>query len=609
MATRVNELKSRIEKFAMQDGHGNNLPKGLEVYSAKLFARDEALRPALLNGEGWEEADLGAYIIGASGDGGLDVVLYSPDSEKVIAIQAKYTTSKWTDSAIEDEINKLKSSFDNLRNKKFRRARLNDYALEVVEESEIFSKDKSVSLFLVTNQPIGDLKRARQLCSEISKTYDALEMSVEIDIYGAAELLRLEETFEDADTGRGIAQQVIEFGSRRFLEIETPNKSIVGMIKGNKIVDLYKERRDSLFELNVRGYLGSIAVNKRIISTAEEQPEDFFYFNNGITATCSSIESKGGGKFIVENLQVVNGAQTVKSLHKALGTSPNDDVLVLFRLIETGERYRKKNNFATEIARFQNTQNRVVDSDFFSNDPIQKWLEENFAQEWSGKGRGNFVCSFHYVRKRGVKNRGAGRQVGIEILGKLRHAVLFGPKVSYREAKTIWSSGEGSKYWEAFGRQEDGETVELTDWDDEELAEMAWALHTLFYLHDEAKKIRKEQRGQTGRQGSKASDDLKSVSEANYLQNLSRWLVALVAHVIKAEYIPAKYSGFQEIMTSREKWEEATSYLLKESRILLRRQMSMLYREGQANPRLNLPGNSALWGVAVEEMTQRARLS
>lgn len=61
-------------------------------------------------------------------------------------------------------------------------------------------------------------------------------------------------------------------------------ESYIGVIKAGQIHQLYSKNRLKLFNLNIRNYVGDTSTNKDIARTVKETPEDFFFFNNGISA-------------------------------------------------------------------------------------------------------------------------------------------------------------------------------------------------------------------------------------------------------------------------------------------------------------------------------------
>jgi len=614
MATKIDRVNQRIEQFAADSGYGDNRAKGLEIYAARLFGREEAVRSSVLAGDNWTTADVSPYLCGNALDGNFDGILYSSDTERVIAFQAKYRSKKFQEADLLKEIENLKGAYERLRDRSYRKEKLSERARDLIEDSGLHTDKKSVSLHLITNQPIGDLKQCINRCKEITREYDEKGWDVSIEVNGAAEIVQLEESFESAELGSSVKDVTLNFGDKRTFEYSTENRrAVVGMLKGNAISDLFSEHKDSLFNLNVRGYLGGNSINKGIIATAEgDEAENFFYFNNGITATCSELEEVGKNSFRAKDLQIVNGAQTVRSLNKALKDNPNDNVFVLFRLIETGDTNRNKSKFANEIARYQNTQNKVLDSDFFANDTIQIWLEQNFSSTWSGKGKNSFIAQFNYVRKRGFGSKGPGKEITIQELGKLRHAFLHGPKVAYREAKSIWSADDTSRYAEAFGRADENENYVIVDeWTREESAEMAWAVHTWIYIQNTAKQLAIDSKDKNPLQDvnsvstQKESNKILNIPEENYLRNLSFWVVSATAVAVRAGIAARKFGGFEQIMRSEDDWKEATLPFLKEARVILKKEITGLYGAGQANPRLNLPGNDKIWTTTYSEMSTR----
>ena len=72
---------------------------------------------------------------------------------------------------------------------------------------------------------------------------------------------------------------------------------------------------DNIFNDNIRGYLGANKANKSMLSTINDNPEDFFTFNNGITAVTSKI-TQINDSFELEKFQIINGCQTASSLQR-----------------------------------------------------------------------------------------------------------------------------------------------------------------------------------------------------------------------------------------------------------------------------------------------------
>lgn len=138
---------------------------------------------------------------------------------------------------------------------------------------------------------------------------------------------------------------------------------------------------DRIYTKNIRGFKGNTDVNDAIISTLKTAPEKFLYFNNGITLLCESLDKKmlGGtsrmsGVFECKGASVINGAQTVGSILTWLSSSPpasNISPQILVRLISLKD---CPADFANEVTRAANTQNRIQGRDFASLDQEQSRL-------------------------------------------------------------------------------------------------------------------------------------------------------------------------------------------------------------------------------------------
>ncbi|WP_315733964.1 AIPR family protein [Bradyrhizobium sp. SZCCHNR1093] len=126
-------------------------------------------------------------------------------------------------------------------------------------------------------------------------------------------------------------------------------------------------------------------MNEGIAETAEKEPANFWYFNNGVTAICDAFAKKpfGGnqtdsGVFDVQKISVINGAQTIGSLAKAKASGVSiDNVFVHIRIISL---QGTPEGFASGVTRSNNTQNDLNAADFVAFDPNQERLRREAIQ-------------------------------------------------------------------------------------------------------------------------------------------------------------------------------------------------------------------------------------
>ncbi len=259
----------------------------------------------------------------------------------------------------------------------------------------------------------------------------------------------------------------------RWIEKDEPYPTVIAVVKGNALKDLYKQHKEALFAWNIRGYLGGRGINAKIIDTATNRGQEFFYFKHGVSAICTEYKIRGN-TLEATNCQIINGAQTVGALAKA---PSNPSVEVLSRLTKTAS-VKTEKGMNIDIIRYNNSQNIIKTSDFHSNDPIQLWLEKQF-QNLTPDGP---VPKISYQRRREPKKGGQGQALPLEELAKIRYAFLNEPTLCHSSPKDLWTpSADKGAYEKAFGV--DGELQEM--WSKEEFRRCLLA--TGMYLRIEDK--------------------------------------------------------------------------------------------------------------------------
>lgn len=171
--------------------------------------------------------------------------------------------------------------------------------------------------------------------------------------------------------------------------------------------DLYEKYGDRLLEQNVRCFLQARGkVNKGMRTTILKEPEMFFAYNNGITATAREVITEHGSDAIyireIKDLQIVNGGQTTASLFH---TSRKDKaslekIFVQMKLSVVDS--EKGEEVIPKISEYANTQNKVNAADFFSNHPFHIRMEEFSRRLWAPPQQGALRESkWFYERARG----------------------------------------------------------------------------------------------------------------------------------------------------------------------------------------------------------------
>lgn len=172
---------------------------------------------------------------------------------------------------------------------------------------------------------------------------------------------------------------------------------------------------DVLFD-NVRGFILNSKFNVNIENTLEHEASKFFFYNNGLTIVAENIisSSQNGGrltKLDIKNYQVLNGGQTLRTIHeynKKSGNNLVDKMInaeVLVRLLNITD-----DNIKNCIAEYTNSQNAIDLMDLKSLRKEQLLLEA-FLKD-------NGIV---YLRKKGqtVSIEAGEVQIGIQRMGQI----------------------------------------------------------------------------------------------------------------------------------------------------------------------------------------------
>lgn len=180
-------------------------------------------------------------------------------------------------------------------------------------------------------------------------------------------------------------------------------------IPGDTLAHIYDRWGTRLLEQNVRVFLQARSnVNKGIKRTLEYEPELFFSFNNGLTATAEHIEteatSTGLDILSLDNLQIVNGGQTTASIYAAYRAGKDlSKVFVQMKLSIVDP--KKGQDLVPRISEYANSQNKVSQADLFANHPFHTRMEQFSRHILAPAPEGSFTeTKWFYERARGQYN-------------------------------------------------------------------------------------------------------------------------------------------------------------------------------------------------------------
>lgn len=223
-----------------------------------------------------------------------------------------------------------------------------------------------------------------------------------------------------------------------------PVQAIHGTISATTVAEWFDTKRYDLFLRNVRNPLGMTEVNQEIVTTLLRQPDRFWYLNHGITISCDRIvSSPHGGDLELTGASVIDGAQTVASLHHAYRKEPElVDRAVLRAVFVSSE--GTEPGFVRQLVRGKNRQNGTEAQDFVADQPEQTQLRKDFKA----------LLGKTYVLRRGEERAVESEGCGLLEAARALACAHGNPAFAHRAAEP-WKLWAEDTYPEIFTQRTD----------------------------------------------------------------------------------------------------------------------------------------------------------
>jgi hypothetical protein len=429
-------------------------------------------------------------------DAGVDIFFESKETEEIYILQCKHPKIAASDPIPEEEVKSFFSNYKLLSDKQYlaNRKTTNPKIEELAQEFDYWTKQGFLIHFIYISSGTAGPK----IDALVEKfTRDNQTSNVEFAVWDIAELKdefisikSIEEKYPE--------EWVVTLAQDHFMIPDGELENISFVVTGSVLQQLARTHKDSLFNWNIRRFLGRKGeVNAGLRETLEKEPQHFFYYNNGISCLCESFSfDPKTRKLKVAKLQVVNGAQTLGAIKHA-DPEAASEALVLVKLTAVKHAHRET-GLAASLIKTNNTQNTLRVPDFRSNDKIQIWLEQKFKNT---KARGEML-QIVYGRKRPYpRSTSSQTLLKLQDLGKIRHAWYHDPRMPIAEpARLFQLPEENGLYGFSFGS--DGELVDI--WSEDQFRETLLAIYAYNRIRQELQKLQA------------ANEDLKQVMRLRY---------------------------------------------------------------------------------------------
>ena len=416
-----------------------------------------------------DDEEIEAGIVDGKNDLGIDFITIIEN--QVFIIQSKYGNSYKG----EEDLTRLISLPTNLRVKEYIE-RAKPELKEIISEVKKI-KNPTYNLYFITSQKIeeGLIQHYEQNASanSIVQIFDRSRLWME---YNRAQSL----------TDAPPQKITLNKGDEDFLELkhlkgEYP--TIFLTQKGSKVKDLYNRYKETLFNYNIRLWLGTKnPVNSSMIETIQNEYQNFFLYNNGITAVCEGYEEEDN-TLVFLNFQIINGAQTVTTIAKQ-NSSNLSDLKVFFKIIvgEHGKKVKDPDGLNEKIVKNTNSQSVINPSDFRSNDTIQLSIEKK-ANQLNYTLNSPFKQVFYKRKRRKEIPKKNSKAITMQDIGKSYYAFFYNPYDLNASIRQLWDNSEKGLYYKVFGN--DGEKVDNTT--EEKLYEFFGSYYIFEYIKKKLK--------------------------------------------------------------------------------------------------------------------------
>ncbi|MGG5171411.1 AIPR family protein [Pseudarthrobacter sp. J1738] len=399
--------------------HEDNYPNetvgsAFEIFSAELVMKHWDLSiPDVVQG-----------IVGGGNDGGIDAVYTFLDKELVgidhraldrknarnfeqpkltlVLIQAKQKKG-FEETAIDKVVSSCRAFLDLSKTTEDLSIHFNE---DVVEQIDIFRR-------LLRNLA----PQIPNVCIEFKFTTLGSTTNVYPQIMNKAEILKR----DFASVVSGATGAVSLLGATELLElyrerpktafeltVEESSKSGDGLVVLASLADYFNFLTESdghgdteasaddpkllsrIFEWNVRDYQGDVAVNREIHESLLSQTgAPFWWKNNGVTIVATRVNIVDRIVSVVDP-QVVNGLQTSNTIFETLKRLPKDHFAfqqkVLIRILMTDDEDQRD-----QVIRATNRQTAVTDASLYATETIQRDIEQFLlSADWFYDRRKNF---------------------------------------------------------------------------------------------------------------------------------------------------------------------------------------------------------------------------
>jgi len=305
-------------------------------------------------------------LVDGVADGGVDILLSDPNSETsdLVLCQSKYYENISYDE-MADALHKLIDFYKDMEAGRYGVANSTVQRRFITLNSEVGDESKIIFVLYTSSQQ--NRIRVDKLKKVLKEAFNN-DPKFDLNVY----------------FGKDIVEEIIEAESRRpyvengKLKIDKSGNyllygegaSIVN-ISAFSLKELYAIHNTNLLSRNLRYYIKKKDIDDSIDKTINEEPDKFWYMNNGLTILCDDYEISGT-ELKIKNFSIVNGGQTTTLIYRNATIDRDHDFYLPCKVILIeGDTEDQRSQFSLDVSKATNSQKAIKSIDLKANAPEQ----------------------------------------------------------------------------------------------------------------------------------------------------------------------------------------------------------------------------------------------
>lgn len=312
--------------------------------------------------------DIRESFVDGTNDGGIDYIY--ADNDKMYLIQGK--------SANELSIDDIKNAYRKMdeTSRKFENNQYDSYSKQLksayLNAYDLLSDDKNIVLVLMTDTILTD--KYKKEFKEFTKDPSMRSYKLEIYDHNDIENRKLK-SFHEPDFIKQDTLSLYNSNKQNENCLYYKNNGIIINIKASSLKRLYaKHNGKGLFSLNLREHITQKNVDSGIDNTIENDRENFWFYNNGITIGCEDFEVQGD-ELKLSGFSIINGAQTTTKIGKSTIIDADHDFAIVCKVVKSEKGLTDSTDFIMKISEASNSQKPIRPRDLKANSREQVELK------------------------------------------------------------------------------------------------------------------------------------------------------------------------------------------------------------------------------------------